>query len=288
MGELYEADDLELRERVALKAMRHETAADEDANRRFRREVHLARQVTHPNICRIFDLFQHQPPGDEPSVVFVTMELLAGETLSERLRRDGRLSPEVALPLVTQMCAALAAAHQAGIVHRDFKSSNVMLLASKSPGTPPRVVVTDFGIAYRAGDATAFATGPAGMEVFGTPDFMAPEQIQGGEITAATDIYALGIVMHEMVTGAAAVRRRHAVRLGIPAAARGAARGARRGAGSAADVGFDDRALPGAQPEGSVRRRTVVVSALGGEVPKSRPRNIAVVIGLCRSSPRRW
>lgn len=201
MGELYEADDLELHERVALKTMRPETAADEDANRRFRREVHLARQVTHPNICRIFDLFQHQPPGGEPAVVFVTMELVAGETLSGRLSREGRISPEAALPLVAQMAAALAAAHQMGIVHRDFKSSNVMLLNSKSPAEPPRVVITDFGIAYRAGDATAFATRSAGMELLGTPDFMAPEQLQGGEVTAATDIYALGIVMHEMVTG---------------------------------------------------------------------------------------
>jgi tetratricopeptide (TPR) repeat protein/tRNA A-37 threonylcarbamoyl transferase component Bud32/TolB-like protein len=201
MGELYEAEDLELRERVALKAMRPEIAADEHANRRFRREVQLARQVTHPNICRIFDLFQHQPPGGRPSVVFVTMELLEGETLAERIRRDGRIASDAALPLVSQMASALAAAHQAGIVHRDFKSTNVMLLDAKTPGDVPRCVVTDFGIAYRVGEATLSGVqGPA--EVAGTPDYMAPEQLEGGDVTAATDIYALGIVMYEMVTGA--------------------------------------------------------------------------------------
>jgi tetratricopeptide (TPR) repeat protein/TolB-like protein len=198
MGELYEAEDLELHEHVALKAMRPEIASDEHANRRFRREVQLARQVTHPNICRIFDLFQHQPPGGRPPVVFVTMELLEGETVSDRLHRDGRFTAETALPLVAQMADALAAAHQAGIVHRDFKSSNVMLLNAK-PGDAPRVVVTDFGIAYRADEAGAGAGGT--MEVVGTPDYMAPEQLDGGDVAAATDIYALGVVMHEMVTG---------------------------------------------------------------------------------------
>jgi eukaryotic-like serine/threonine-protein kinase len=201
MGELYEAEDLELRERVALKAMRPEIASDKDANRRFRREVQLARQVTHPNICRIFDLFQHQPPGGRPPVVFVTMELLEGETIADLLRVHGRFSTEVAGPLVAQMAAALDAAHQAGIVHRDFKSSNVMLLEARSSGEPPRVVVTDFGIAYRVGEAAGTGHAPAAMEVVGTPAYMAPEQIEGGHVTAATDIYALGVVMYEMVTG---------------------------------------------------------------------------------------
>ena len=201
MGELYEAEDLELRERVALKAMRPEIASDEEANRRFRREVQLARQVTHPNICRIFDLFQHQPPGGRPPVVFVTMELLEGETVADRLARDGRFSADAALPLVTQMANALAAAHQAGIIHRDFKSSNVMLLDGRR-GDPPRVVVTDFGIAYRADEAPAGSDGtPRTLEVAGTPDYMAPEQLDGGTVAAATDIYALGVVMYEMVTG---------------------------------------------------------------------------------------
>jgi serine/threonine protein kinase len=202
MGELYEAEDLELRERVALKAMRPEIAADEDANRRFRREVQLARQVTHPNICRIFDLFQHQPPGPRPPVVFVTMELLEGDTLAERLQREGKFTVDAAQPLVAQMAAALDSAHRLGIVHRDFKSSNVMLLDPHAPGAPPRVVVTDFGIAYRVGEISpASVAASTAVEILGTPDYMAPEQLDGHEVTASTDIYALGVVMYEMVTG---------------------------------------------------------------------------------------
>lgn len=117
MGEVYEADDLELGERVALKAIRPEIAADTRVNQRFRREVQLARKVTHPNICRIFDLFQCPPPWpgrDAEPIVFVTMELLEGETLAQRLRRDGRMTVAEAEPLVAQMVAALSAAHDAG------------------------------------------------------------------------------------------------------------------------------------------------------------------------------
>src|SRR5688572_7460545 len=141
MGELYEAEDLELGERVALKTIRPEIAADERVNQRFRREVQLARKVTHPNICRIFDLFQHAPAAG-PAVAFVTMELLEGETLAARLKRHGRIDVEQAIPMVRQMAAALSAAHAVGIVHRDFKSNNVMLLAARDT-EPPRVVVTD-------------------------------------------------------------------------------------------------------------------------------------------------
>ena len=108
MGELYEAEDLTLGERVALKTIRSEIAVHERANQRFRREVQLARKVTHPNICRIFDLFEHRPPeGTAGAVSFVTMELLQGETLSQRLRRLGPLSVEDARPIVQQMAAAL-------------------------------------------------------------------------------------------------------------------------------------------------------------------------------------
>ena len=137
MGELYEAEDLELGERVAVKTIRPEIAGDDRVNQRFRREVQLARKVTHPHICRIFNLFQHSPSssarGGSPSTVFVTMELLKGETLSSRLKRDGRMTAEQALPIITQMASALSAAHEAGIVHRDFKSNNVMLLGEQQP-----------------------------------------------------------------------------------------------------------------------------------------------------------
>ena len=204
MGELYEADDLALGERVAVKTIRPEIALDERAHQRFLREIQLARKVTHPNICRIFDLFQHEREGDgfirPAAATFVTMELLEGETLRDRLRRVKRLSPDDVRPLVTQMADALGAAHAAGIVHRDFKSSNVMLLDSRSDA-PPRVVVTDFGLAYRLDDALAGSSITIDGDLVGTPAYMAPEQIEGHAVTPATDVYALGLVVYEMLTG---------------------------------------------------------------------------------------
>jgi tetratricopeptide (TPR) repeat protein/TolB-like protein len=203
MGELYEAEDLELGEAVAVKTIRPEIAGDDRVNQRFRREVQLARKVTHPQICRIFDLFHHVlspgASGGPRSVVFVTMELLTGETLAARLKRDGRMTPEQALPIVVQMAAALSAAHDAGIVHRDFKSNNVMLLGEPGADARPRVVVTDFGLAHKLGNPEGTVTNSG--ELLGTPDYMAPEQIEGTAVTPATDVYALGIVMYEMVTG---------------------------------------------------------------------------------------
>ncbi len=202
MGELYEAEDLTLAERVALKTIRSEIAVHERANQRFLREVQLARRVTHPNICRIFDLFEHRPPeGTAGAVFFVTMELLQGVTLSQHLRQHGPLSVEDARPIVEQMAAALSAAHAADIIHRDFKTNNVMLLDA-GPSRPPRVVVTDFGLAHLVGDPSGRADGITGTgDVVGTPEYMSPEQIEGGALTPASDIYALGIVLYEMVTG---------------------------------------------------------------------------------------
>jgi eukaryotic-like serine/threonine-protein kinase len=204
MGEVYEAQDLELDERVAIKTIRPDIAADERVNQRFRREVQLARKITHPNICRIFDLFQHQHVGHGPSAItvsFVTMELLAGETLSQRLRREGAMTADQARPIVLQMAAALGAAHAADIVHRDFKTSNVLLLPAARDWEPARVVVTDFGLAYSVSDSTRGVTLSGSGDLLGTPDYMAPEQVEGGPVTPATDVYALGIVLYEMVTG---------------------------------------------------------------------------------------
>jgi tetratricopeptide (TPR) repeat protein/tRNA A-37 threonylcarbamoyl transferase component Bud32 len=203
MGELYEAEDLTLGERIALKTIRAEIAAHERAIQRFRREVQLARKVTHPNICRIFDLFEHRPPeGTAGAVSFVTMELLHGETLSQRLRRLGAFSVDAARPIVQQMAAALSAAHAADVIHRDFKTTNVMLLEG-DPSRAPRVVVTDFGLAHLIGDASGIADGGITVtgDVPGTPEYMSPEQLEGGVLTPSSDIYALGIVIYEMVTG---------------------------------------------------------------------------------------
>src|SRR5262245_40438924 len=118
MGEVYEAEHLDLRERVALKVVRADIAGDPRAMERFRREIQRARKVTHPHVCRIFDLERHAAAGRE--LTFVTMEFLSGRTLEEWLRGKGRMSTRQALPIVAQVADALAAAHRAGVVHRDF------------------------------------------------------------------------------------------------------------------------------------------------------------------------
>jgi tetratricopeptide (TPR) repeat protein/tRNA A-37 threonylcarbamoyl transferase component Bud32 len=196
MGEVYEALDRELRERVAVKTVRREIALDPTAMERFRREVHLSRKVTHPNVCRVFDVFRHRGDRD---IVFVTMELCPGETLAQRIRRAGRMREEEARPIFEQIAAALDAAHRVGVVHRDFKSGNVLLVESAEGA---RAVVTDFGIA-RSLLLTEEEKGGATVtgDVVGTPGYMAPEQVEAGEVTPATDVYALGVVLYEVVTG---------------------------------------------------------------------------------------
>lgn len=215
MGEVYEARDLELGGRVALKTIRPEIAANPETIRRFKHEIQLALKVTHSNVCRIFDLEYHRVPsrgnGADTEVAFLTMELLEGETLSDRLRRQSPMSTAEAMPLVRQMAEALAAAHDAGVIHRDFKPSNVILVASADASGPHiRAVVTDFGLARGSAhsDSTSTESGQTSQSsmtsegtLVGTLAYMAPEQISGGCVTPATDIYALGLVMYEMVTG---------------------------------------------------------------------------------------
>src|SRR5436309_611639 len=206
MGEVWEAEDQEfVGERVAVKTIRPEIARDEWAVARFRREIQLGKKVTHPNVCRVFDLVHHRFEGTGGGVgeriTFLTMELLPGETLTARLARGGPLSREAALPLVRQMTAALAAAHAAGVVHGDFKSSNVMVFGE---GEGARAVVTDFGLARGGGpggDHPRGETGHDARDFAGTPAYMAPEQAQRGGPSVAGDLYALGVVLYEMVTG---------------------------------------------------------------------------------------
>jgi serine/threonine protein kinase len=199
MGEVYEAEDQELRERVAIKIIRPELLAQPNAVARFKREVNLARKVTHPNVCRIFDLFRHRPDdGGQQEIVFISMELLHGKTLGEYLKRGKRDMAE-ALPMVEQMASALSAAHLVGIVHRDFKPGNVVLVGE--PGRW-RIVVTDFGLALRSLTTDEDASHSTGQTFLGTPAYMSPEQLEGRPATPASDIYALGLVMYEIVTGA--------------------------------------------------------------------------------------
>lgn len=198
MGEVYEADDTVLGESVALKTV-SAAIASQDVLARFVKEVNAAKKIAHPNICRIHDLHQDRPddPNDE-EITFLTMELLRGETLAERIRRDGPLNGEEARQVALQITSALAAAHAARLIHRDLKTENIML--APAPDGSVRAVVTDFGLA-RAESAGGTASLTQTGQIVGTPRYMAPEQLAGGRITPAADVYALGVVLFEMLTG---------------------------------------------------------------------------------------
>jgi serine/threonine protein kinase len=202
MGEVYEAFDLLLDERVALKTLASTMLDDDRAAFRFKGEVRLARKVTHPNVCRILEFGVHgrRQLNEEESVPFLTMEFLAGETLAQRIARRGPYTPDEARPLLQQILAGLKAIHGAGIVHRDLKSENVFLVAD--PRGEERAVLMDFGLA-RAVDGSVPTTLPhrlAGLA--GTIDCMAPEQIHGGVPVGPTaDVFALGVLMYELLSG---------------------------------------------------------------------------------------
>jgi hypothetical protein len=180
MGEVYRADDLRLGQAVALKFLPEGLSRDDAALARFHREVRLARQVSHPNVCRVFDI------GEADGRTFLTMEYVDGEDLASLLRRIGRLPSDKALEIARQLCAGLAAAHEHGVVHRDLKPANAMLDGRG------RVRITDFGLAGFAGEDGGRA---------GTPAYMAPEQLAGDEVTQKSDIYSLGLVLYEIFTG---------------------------------------------------------------------------------------
>src|SRR6202162_1546823 len=201
MGEVYEAEDAELRERVALKTLRPEIAGDTRSISRFKQEIQLSRKVAHPNVCKVFDLVRHSDNNSSPSIIyFLTMELLIGETLEARIQREGPMSTNQALPIIEQVSAGLDAAHQAGIIHRDFKPSNVILVGGPS-GT--RAVVTDFGLARSSAPPdTSTVTQTLTGHVLGTPGYIAPEVLAGAVGTISSDIYALGVAVHRVVAGA--------------------------------------------------------------------------------------
>jgi tetratricopeptide (TPR) repeat protein len=203
MGQVYEAEEIELQERVALKTLLPEIAADIGMINRFKREIQLARRIGHPNVCKVYDLGRHPLDGSSPApVLFLTMEFLPGETLSDRIDRAGRIAPPEALRLLGQIADALDTVHRTGIVHRDLKPSNVML----TPG--PRgtleagecAVVTDFGLARSIG-VSGESTQTGSGQLVGTLDYMAPELFKGSPATPASDIYALALVAYKMVTG---------------------------------------------------------------------------------------
>jgi serine/threonine protein kinase len=192
LGEVYEATDQALGTAVALKVLSAAVATDPVMLERFRREIQNARRITHPNVCRVFDLGIHQ--GSDQHRFFVTMEVLAGESLATHLEARPALSTAEALPILTQLAAGLQAAHDAGVIHRDLKPANVMLL----PDPARRVVITDFGLAISVDQLDLGLTET--WELLGTPEYMAPEQTKRGATTPATDVYALGLIAFEMLT----------------------------------------------------------------------------------------
>ncbi len=183
MGEVYRADDLTLDQEVALKFLPEDFSADQSKRQRFLQEVRLARQVSHPNVCRVYDV------GEVDGLLFLSMEYVAGRDLSSVLRSIGRFPEEKALDIARQLCAGVASLHDRGVLHRDLKPANVML------DDDGRLRITDFGLAGVAEQIAAHDVRS------GTPLYMAPEQLEGREVTERSDIYALGLVLYEIFTG---------------------------------------------------------------------------------------
>ena len=181
MGEVYRADDLTLDQSVALKFLPEGVAATDARVAQFHNELRLARQVSHKNVCRLYDL------GESDGRRFLTMEYVDGEDLSSSLRRFGRMPPDKALQIARQLCAGATAAHEKGVLHRDLKPANVMLDGNGD------VRITDFGIATLGGDADE--------GIAGTPQYMAPEVLAGKPASTKSDIYALGLILFEIFTG---------------------------------------------------------------------------------------
>src|SRR5258708_2909745 len=183
MGEVYRANDLKLGQPVALKFLPESSAGNRERIARFHAEVRIARQVSHPNVCRVYDI------GEIDCSVFLSMEYIDGEDLRSLLRRIGRLPGDKALEIARGLCSGLSAAHAKGVLHRDLKPANIMLDGRG------QVLITDFGLAAMADQLHG------GRVREGTPAYMAPEQRAGREVSVRSDIYSLGLILHEMFTG---------------------------------------------------------------------------------------
>ncbi len=183
MGEVYRAEDLRLGQTVALKFLPALRGRNKEDLEQLHHEVRIARQISHPNVCRVFDI------GDSDGVPFITMEFIDGEDLASLMKRIGRLQPDKAIQLAQQLCAGMAEAHSFGVLHRDLKPANIMLDGRGN------VRITDFGLAIMAAEAR-------GEDAWaGTPSYMSPEQLSGQKPTIQSDIYALGLVLYELFTG---------------------------------------------------------------------------------------
>ncbi len=185
MGEVYRVEDKKVGQEVALKLIKPEIATDKKTIERFRHELKTARMISHRNVCRMFDL------GEEKGTYFITMEYIAGEDLKSFLRRSRQLALGTAISIAKQICEGLAEAHELGVVHRDLKPGNIMI------DKEGNARIMDFGIARSL--AAKGMTGEA--VIVGTPDYMSPEQVEGQEVDRRSDIYSLGVILYEMVTG---------------------------------------------------------------------------------------
>jgi serine/threonine-protein kinase len=183
MGEVYKAEDLKLKQSLHSSFCPKRSPHDGASLARFHNEVRITRQISHPNVCRVYDI------GDIDGRHFLSMEFIDGEDLSVLLRRIGRLPGDKAIEIARQLCAGLAAAHDTGVLHRDLKPANVMIDGRG------KARITDFGLAVAAAELN-------GKEaVAGTPGYMAPEQLANKQLTQRSDIYSLGLVLYELFTG---------------------------------------------------------------------------------------
>ncbi len=185
MGKVYKANDTKINEKIALKLIKPEVAADKKTIERFSNELKFARKIRHKNVCQMFDL------NEEKGTHYITMEYVRGEDLKRLIRKMGQLSVGQVIPIAKQVCEGLAEAHRLGVVHRDLKPQNIMV------DEEGNARIMDFGIAR---SITGKGITGAGVMI-GTPEYMSPEQVEGKEIDQRTDICQLGIMLYEMLTG---------------------------------------------------------------------------------------
>ncbi len=207
MGEVYEAENLRavgssskarIPKSVAVKTVLPDLLSNLKTIARFEREAELSRRISHPNVLRIFEVFKTTQDGREEPIPCMVMEYLPGETIADRLADGRTVRPDAGVSVACQMAAGLTAAHRAGVVHRDLKPDNIFLIPENGD---IRVVLTDFGVARRSSAKPRDDSLTASNVLLGTPDYMAPEQLELEDAMPSSDIYTMGLVLFEMLTG---------------------------------------------------------------------------------------